>query len=90
MHREWPGVIGPAGVVEQGIGTMGVPRESGLNTTKAGVGRNRFHLRIGPGRCPTETAWPPVGVGPCGRHKDRRKRWYRQAKETLNTTKAGV
>ena len=29
MHREWPGVIGPAGVAEQGIGTMGVPRNVG-------------------------------------------------------------
>ncbi len=26
MHLEWPGVIGPAGVVEQGIGTIGVPQ----------------------------------------------------------------
>ena len=73
-HREWPGVIGPAGVEEQGIGTIGFPRNVGDPVVST--------LIIGSGRCLTQTSRPPVGVGPCGRYEGRRKEWYRQAKET--------
>ena len=65
MHREWPGVIGSAGVEEQGIGTIGVPQERGrpcpFRTKPRDMGANRVT------KVPRATGvcrWPPVAAKP--------------------------
>src|SRR5262249_18274692 len=66
-----PGVTGPAGVEEQGIGTAGFPRNLGR------PGPSTTHVR-------PETGLPTPGLpvtraGPVGAN-DRRTPWYRRAK----------
>jgi hypothetical protein len=71
----WAWCIGPTGVREQGISTQGFPRNL------------RDPAVPDPQNCGVELPHPKApgsstGVGLKGRDEDRRKGWYRQAKET--------
>lgn len=70
----WPGVFGPAGVEEQGVGTVGCP-----GTWEALLASLRIIPAVGTG---VRTPGPRSGVLDRWERTDRRAVGYRQAKET--------